>query len=103
MMHDTLLFHHLAYCLDCKGGKIKEYILHYEGTNAYVPALVSNCFVHIKGSSQFNPWDPDGCSLVHWKGSIALEVTWVDTTIQNNIVFASTLRIRSILMGVVLL
>jgi len=89
MMHDISLFHHLAACemgpattifsdmtvirstahmiiaLACKGGKIEEYIFHYEGTNVYLPTLLSCCFVHTKGSSQFNQWDPGGCSLVH--------------------------------------
>jgi len=89
MMHDISLSHHLAACemgpattifsvmtvilgtthmiiaLACKGGKIEEYIFHYEGTNVYLPTLLSSCFVHTKGSSQFNQWDPGGCSVVH--------------------------------------
>jgi hypothetical protein len=31
-----------------------------------VVTLLSGCFVH-KGSSQFNQWDPGGCSFVHWE------------------------------------
>jgi len=74
MMHDTSLFHHLIIALDCKGRKIKEYILHYEGTNACLTALLRSCFVNKKGSSQFNQWDPGGCSLVHQQHCLCLNL-----------------------------
>lgn len=35
-------------------------------------------FLHTKGYLHFKQWDPGGCSVVYWKGPLALENTWED-------------------------